>query len=73
MYKLMFMCFALDIWIWIIWIVCRKQWNDNVWMCYCLNIVGIFVFVFQGISLIFKGNSVHISNFLLRICLEGAS
>ena len=65
--------FVLDVWIWIIWIVCRKQWNDNVWMCYCLNIVCIFVFVFQGISLIFKGNSVQISNFSLCICLGGAS
>ena len=67
MYELMFMCFVLDV-----WIFCAKQWNDYAWMFYCLNIVGIIVFVFQGVSLIFKGNSAQIFNFLLCMCLGGA-
>ena len=29
-------------------------------------------FVFQGVSLIFKGNSAQIFNFLLCMCLGGA-
>ena len=51
----------------------RFELNDYVWMFYCLNIVGIIDFIFQRVSLIFKGNFVQISNFLLCICLGGAS
>ena len=51
----------------------KYELNEYVWMFYCLNIVGMIDFIFQGVSLIFKGNSVQISNFLLCICLGGAS